>query len=189
MPGHKEIIAFSIDQQKVLWRNDYYNFLFVKDDKVYTFKQRFESRDFYTLDIMTGEMIEELGTDPVQINSMRENLYSADHYKNYYFPETLSSDSFDPVSYNFIQNYVDENVTGNIEYIRFGDLLLMNYHKKDTGFLTNSFYVLDINNRKLVMKEVLNHITKAVVPDSFFIKDDLLFLLKERQQLLVFRIS
>lgn len=189
MPGHKMILAYSIDEQRILWQNDKYNFLFVKDDLIYTFRQLFESRSFFSLDYLTGEMVEELGTDPLPVNSIREKLYSEDNYKNYYFPESLNTDAFDPGRYSFIKSYIDENQTGTVECIKYGEYFLMNYHKKQNSSLTNIFVVLDMNKRKPVMREVINQSSKAIVPDSFFIKDNLLFLLKERQQLVVFRIE
>ena len=44
---------------------------------------------------------------------------------------------------------------------------------------------LDIDNGKVIFEEELNRGVKNFVPDSFFIKDDLLFLLKEKTELLV----
>lgn len=189
MPGHKEIIAFSIDEKKILWENDNYNFLFIKNDRVYTFRQKYDTRDFYALDYLTGELIEELGNDHIPINEMREKLYNEDDYKNYYFPESLSKSSADPLTYRIMEPFLTGEIIGNIEYVSYGDLILMNYHTRESGYLTNTFFVLNTTNRKLILKEVINHFSKAVVPDSFFIKDDLLFVLKDRQELMVYKIS
>lgn len=188
MPGHKTIIAFSIEEKKILWENDQYNFLFTKDEKVYVYRQQFDSREFYTLDYLTGELQENLGSDPVPINKMRETL-NINSFRNYIFPEVLSEESFDSVSYSFIKTYINNEVTGRIECIKFNNLLFMNYHKKENFFLTNTFYALDISRKKLVLKEIINKKIKAVVPDSFFIKDNLLYILKERQLLLVYAIT
>ncbi len=63
MPAHKSIIAFDIHTQSVLWQNDNYVFSFVYNDKVYCYQQRFESRVFFALDYITGDVVEELGND------------------------------------------------------------------------------------------------------------------------------
>ncbi len=47
LPIHTGIIAFHIHSKKILWETEDYNFHFIKDDKIYVFKSKFEGREYF----------------------------------------------------------------------------------------------------------------------------------------------
>jgi len=67
MPHHRGIIAYDIEKKKKIWEDLENTFLFIKNDKVYSFQQNFDGRDFFTLNYTTGEVIEKLGNDSSSI--------------------------------------------------------------------------------------------------------------------------
>jgi hypothetical protein len=192
MPGHKTIIAFDISSKNILWQTDDYNFLFALENKIYAFRQMFEGREFFTLDYLTGKLLEELGTDAARINRIKESLNEDEKYKNYLFPNIFRNETIQDkiIPKTILRIKRDSEVEGNIEYIIYNNLILFNFYKRNQqGSLENVFYAVNIDKDKILMNEKINSNANAYVPDSFFIKDNLLFLLKEKTQVVVYSIS
>ncbi|MGE5498526.1 MAG: DUF4905 domain-containing protein [Syntrophothermus sp.] len=192
MPQHKEIIAWDISSQKILWHNDEYAFLFAHNDKVYGFKPKFEGRSYYSFDYLTGEELEDLGTDSDRINSIRYSINEDEKYRTYRFPEQYRNETVKDIdTKEIINEFVDVSaVKGNVEYVRFGDVLLFNYYSlNQAGKLTNKFMAADMKSKKSLLGLELNSSANAFVPDSFFMRDNLLFLLKEKRELMVYSVQ
>ncbi len=188
MPGHKFIIAYDIDSSKILWQTDKYSFLFIHEDKVYVFRQQFETRDFFTLNYLTGELIDELGDNAIPINNLRESLSDEDKFRNYHFPIIYKEDENLKDIIN--KSVADMRVEGNLEYILFSNFLLFNFFQRNSiGKLENRFIVSDINDSSTKLDEIILSNANSYVPDSFFLKDNLLFVLKEKTKVEVFEIS
>jgi hypothetical protein len=188
MPGHKGIIAFDINSHQILWQRDDYIFLFVYDDKVFCYELKFEGRNFYTLNFKTGELIDSLGEDASPINELREKNISDNIAEGCLFPEPFDiSSGEDERIKNLLQGCKEERVImGKIEYLRVNNLILFNFHEVvDNGKLRNLFKAIEIDSGNVIFEEVLNDETKAFVPDSFFLKDNLIFLLKNKVKVIV----
>jgi hypothetical protein len=79
-------------------------------------------------------------------------------------------------------------ITGKIEYISVNDLLLLSFHSVNSkGTLDNIFKAVDLSNGKFILEELINKETSLFLTDSFFIKDDLLFLLFGKTRLVVYK--
>ncbi len=183
MPDHSGIIAFDINSKKILWQSDGYVFLFIWEEKIYCYKNKFESREYFSLDYKTGNLIDELGENAVLINSLREMSFDSISYESYLFPEPFNI--FDPDNSVFknilIELKNDHVITGNIEYIEMDDLLFFNFHEvQSDGSLINKFKAIEYLTKNVIFEEILNSNTKTFIPDSFFIKDNFLFLLIEK---------
>ena len=192
MPGHKDIIVFDIESQKVLWQTDEYSFLFVYKDKIYCFRQKFEGRDFYVLDINTGDLIEEPENDYMKINMLKNEAENAVDYSVYKFPEVYNADMIKNQSLkNIVHKYtLGSDIEGNIEYVAYGDLLMFNFHSRTEGNgIINKFICADIESGVEVFSEILNLKLNAFVPDSFFVYKNLLILLKEKDSVIVCKLS
>ncbi len=188
MPGHSSIIAFDINTQKINWQNDDLTFLFVHENKVYVYKQKFEGRLYFSLNINNGELIEELGNNANELNSLQEKSVSSNkNYESYNFSEVFNPNSNSPQATEFINEFkIDNVITGNIDAVELPGLLLFNCHSvKADGQLKNVFYAVDIELKKTIFEQVLDESTPVFIPDAFFIKDDLIFLLIEKVKLLV----
>ncbi len=69
------------------------------------------------------------------------------------------------------------------------ELLLFNFHEVNPDkSLKNIFKAVDLSNGKFILEITLNSRANAFAPDSFFVKDDLLFLLIEKTKLGVYKI-
>lgn len=191
MPGHSGITAFDINDGRIKWEISDYSFLFLHSGIVYCYRSKFEGRNFTTFDYKSGTLVEELGDDSEKINKLHERARSEENFKGYYFPDQYFHSDVEPVVSGFLEKIKNENViTGKIEFVHAFGLLFFNYHRVlDNGFLTNVFKAIDIESGKVIFEEKLNDNAKAFVPDSFFIKDMFLFLLKEKSDLIVCKLE
>ena len=188
MPGHADIIAYDLNKNEELWHSDEYLFSLILDDKLYCYKNLYEGRKYFELNCFTGELISELGERYDLIPGLKE-LRDNEIYKGYKFPGiyTHTGNEIDTIIDEIKSNEV---VSGKIDHLETGNLLLISYHTVlDNGKLMNRFKVLDISSKKLILEEILNKEISNYIPDSFFLINDLVFLLKEKETLFVFLIN
>jgi len=191
LPQHNGIIAYDINDKRTLWEDKNKTFLFVNDEKIYAFQQRFEDREFVTLNYLSGEVIDELGTDSDAINLLREDAINSEDFSSYNFPVSLDSglsgiQRGKEVFSKLREEYI---ITGGIEYVLMEDILLFNFHTvNNNNTLKNIFRAVDLLTKKNILEVTLNSRANAFAPDSFFLMDDLLFLLIEKIKLKVYKI-
>jgi Domain of unknown function (DUF4905) len=191
LPGHKEIIALDLVSQKVLWINKELSYLFVANDKVYGFQQGFEERYFTSLDYKTGEKLEDLGTDYLLVNDLRSKSENEKDQNVYLFPRIFSPENEVAEVKNAIETQTKGlNLTGESHYLLYDDLLLFNFHVKEPeGLLTNNFVIVDLPGNSTLISEVLNYKARALYADSFFIYKELLFVLREKNEVIVYQLE
>jgi hypothetical protein len=191
MPAHKSIIAFDINSQSILWQNDNYVFSFVYADKVYCFQQRFESKVFFALDYLTGNVIEDFGNDVSVINQLKEQYEAKFWEQSYFFPEYFNRSNQAEKDYQkYLQKVLtDKVIKGELSFLVIENLLMYNYHEVNrTNKLNNEFVVIDLNKNKTLLKETLDKNLVNLMPESFFVKDNFLFLIVDKTKLLVYSI-
>lgn len=192
MPNHKSIITFDINTASVLWENDGLTYLFYYDGKVVCFKQLFEKRDYFLIDASTGEIISDLGNDHEKIMELRENSIEDYYAEGYLFPVEFRRDLPPETEWEeYLRNYAKKFVIkGSINYVIIDTMLLFNYHEvSDENSFNNIFVAVDLESGKVLMKETLNKKINALMPDSFFVRDNLLFLLFEKTKFGVYLIT
>ena len=189
MPGHKEVTAFDISSQKILWNNEDLSFLFAFGDKVYCFKQGFEERYFYSLDILTGELKEELGDNYQLLNNIRNDAESKKDWSVYGYPKSMSE--AEGLIVEVINKYSSGyEIAGEIEFNTYKNYLMFNFHSKTKeGSFDNHFYLIDLDSRKVLNDEILNKNAPSLFKDAFFVYKNFLFLLKEKNEVLIFNLE
>lgn len=190
MPGHRGIFAFDINTQKVLWEDDEYAFLFMKGDLIYVYKEGFEGRYFYTINLTSGKVVEELGQNPIKINALRDEAESSIDFSNYNFPENFNSSGLDEID-NIISKETDEiEVANSIDFVQYNDLLVFNYHQVGSGKeLINKLKAFDLLKDKEIFSEILNQSANAYAPDSFFLYKNMVIMIKEKKEVIVLEIK
>jgi hypothetical protein len=192
MPAHKSIIAFDILSQSILWQNDSYVFSFVYEEKVYCYQQRFESRVFFALDYLTGNVLEDFGNDASTINKLKEESDAKFWEQNYLFPEYFNRNNSAEMDYQkFLKDILTEKVIkGEISYLNYEGILLFNYHEvAKNNTYTNIFTVVDLIKNKILFEETLDKNLVNLMPESFFVKDNFLFLIVDKTKLFVYQIK
>ena len=181
MPKHRGIFAYDIKTQNPIWENPELIYQFVYDEKLYAFKERFEGKYFYSINPLNGEILEEIGDEAL--------IYEKN--KGYHFPEVIKDSLLeDKRAIDFISKIRNEFViSGNIEFILMNNFLLISFHEVSSkGNFNNLFKAVDLNTGKYILEEVINKETKLYLTDSFFIKDNFLFLLFGKTRLQVYKI-
>ena len=191
MPQHVGIIAMDLNEQKILWENLNNSFLFIWKEKIYCYQQMFEGKKYFSLDYISGSLLEDFGDDATKINKIKKELDESNSYANYLFPISFNSNIAVAANLKEVFQKLRNEFTfsGNIEYVQKNDLLLFNFHVVNPdGNLNNQFKVLDLSSGIYIFEKTLIKETRTFVPDSFFIKDDLLFLLFGKNRLSVYSI-
>jgi len=189
MPEHKQVIAYDIIEQKQIWENLDLSFLTIYENKVYTFKQLFEGREFFALDFITGEVIEELGKDVIPINEILNKAREEEDFSDYKYPESQTEMLDENIKSIIAKETENSVITGDIEVLQFENLLMFNYHFKVEGnWINNNFATYRLDKNKKIISETINKNLNAYVPDSFFIYKNLLILLKNKNEIEVLKI-
>ena len=191
MPAHKSIIAFDILSKSVIWQNDNYVFSFIYDDKVYCYQQRYESRVFFALDYLTGNVADEFGTDAAKLQQSKEKAEKNFVKHNYLFPEYFKrNDDVNEEYQKYLQNVLTNNIIkGEVNYLKIENLLMFNYHEvSKTNTLNNIFTAVDLAKDKILLSETLDKNLVNLMPESFFVKDNFLFLIVDKTKLFVYKI-
>jgi len=191
MPAHKSIIAFNILSKFVIWQNDNYVFSFIYDDKVYCYQQRFESRVFFALDYLTGGFVDDFGNDAAKFQYTKEKAEKDFRKQNYLFPEYYKrKDDANEEFQKYLQNVLTNNIIkGEVNYLKIENLLMFNYHEvSKTNSLNNIFIASDLRKNKILLKETLDKNLVNLMPESFFVKDNFLFLIVDKTKLFVYSI-
>jgi hypothetical protein len=188
MPEHKKIIVYDIYQNKILWQNDDLLFLSIIGNKIYAYKKKFEGRDFYILDFLTGEIIKEIVNAEKEISEIIQNINMED-FSNYSYPNTYSNGDDRNIS-DIIKNETkNKGNVNNIDTLLYNDLLMINYHiKKENNLLDNVFAVYNIDKKKKLVSEYLNKNLNSFSPDSFFCYKNNLMILKNKTELDCYRL-
>lgn len=191
MPKHKGIFAFDIKTKKIFWENSNLTFQFMFRDKMYAYVEEFGGKKFFALNLQDGTVEDELGDNPLLINELRDQSIADNIPAGYLFPEVFSSDSLiENNTFDLISSLkTDFMISGKIEYLLKNGLLMMSFHTvNEKGKLNNIFKAVDLSGRKYILEEVLNKDTSLFFTDSFFVKDDFLFLLFGKTRLEVYNI-
>ena len=189
MPGHKEIIAYDISSNEVLWRNKEHSYLFLYEDKVYCFRQLFEGRQFYTLNYKTGELLDDLGTDTNKVNADYDKSRQEEDYSKFIFPETAEPKDSEVKS---ILNNLKSTlaIVGDVEYNVLENVLLASYHiKQHDDTMANKFGAVNIETGETIVEELLYKNTDSFMTDSFFVYKVFLFLLKGKEEIVIHKIE
>ena len=191
MPKHRGIFAIDIMKKEFIWQNPELIFIFLHEENLYAYKEKFEGRSYYSIDSISGEIIEEIGEDYERINKLKSKSTLTESNNGYLFPEVFDADSVtDDRAIEFIKALRNDfMVSGKIEYLLKDQLFLMSFHTVNSkGSLNNVFRAVDLSKGKYILEEVINKETSLFLTDSFFVKDDLLFLLFGKTRLEVYKI-
>lgn len=192
MPAHKGIIAVDIHSQKELWRNEDYYFSFIGEEKIFVIRQLFESREYLSVNLLTGELIDEPQIEKREIEETKLSTKVQLNYDSYKFPQKRIANESDSLIHEkkFNELLNKEHVVGNIEFISFNESLLISYNVLGKNDLfTNNFKMIDLATGEINYETTLTDQLKAMLSDSFFMKDNYLFLLKGKNSFDVLYLS
>lgn len=203
LPEQGKIHAIDVETGKLLWTNSELNMLFVAGGRVYASRALFDRHLYFALDLKTGQLVSEFGSDARQIDHFRVEERSTTE-EGLIFPEGLTEQSQD---YALVRPIVagqckQEDLRGPVEYIHSSKHILISFHetsptvpsligshkKIHDGRVDNRFFIVDADSQKVLFEETLNHAVSNPVPDSFFMKNDVVYFIREKEHLVAIRL-
>jgi hypothetical protein len=201
MPEPVGIKAVDIRRGSLKWDNMDLIFYFCSDENVYAYKQLFEKRIYYRLNASTGDVEEEYAGDSSAFSlSVLKERQEAGQFRNFRNTEVFSpqsalggADVSEYLSYRF--NKID--TLGDIEYIRFCDYLIYNFHISgginikniSETYYSNRLEIYNLETKSITYEDTLNDKVLAYVPDSFFMKGNVLFYIREKKELVIINLN
>lgn len=196
MPEHRGIRVIDVESGKLLWRNDTLSFWFVDDEILYAHKYLFEKHIGCELDIKTGTILNEYSDNLNLVQELRQKVLQKEsgRRQDVVFPELFDENETDSVVRITVQRITEgKALEGWIEYLSSSDRLIVSQYrqaqnKSESSLLNNILSVYELKNEKMLYNEIIAKDVKTPSPDSFFIKDDLLFFINHQTMLTAIRI-
>jgi hypothetical protein len=194
LPEHMGITAVDVKTGRVRWKNEDLTFLFAESDELYAYKEHFEREIYYKLNSSNGEVLEIYEDENIADSLLElkrfneEKMFAGFTYPKIYIERNESDEKSEKY---FKKRLKEVKYFGELEYINYNDLLIYNFHA-DRGVnlkditahnLSNLLEIYNTNSERIIHDEILNSDALNYVPDSFFIKDGLLFYIKEKKEL------
>jgi hypothetical protein len=186
LPEHRGIFAHDLDTGKPAWNNQELTYWFAYRDHLYARRRQFEKSVGFRLALTTGNVEEEFGDAFEELHPLRRLAAEEDQQPEFRFPEVLEGSERGMGSATFYERAVGKaSVQGNAEFIHRSPYYILNYHVRRKGtesepmLLENRLHVFDDRDGREVYFEVLTDNAHAPTPDSFFVKDDSLYFVKD----------
>jgi hypothetical protein len=188
MPWHKGITAYSVSEKKVIWNNPEITYSFLHQGKIYSSRRLFESAEYYTVDPKTGQIIEELGEDAESFNILKQTFYNSRDYSDYKFPVFYSPGVYDSIFVDGL--HLPDDTLREVEIIDHGNGLIFTSREADGKGRTNQkLNVIDNESQKVVFSDVINKNEENRSLDSFFVYSGYLIVVKNKTEVVVYRLK
>lgn len=196
LPEHKGIFVVDIASGQLRWKNDELTFEFLVDDVICGSKTLFDKRLIYLLNLSTGEIKEILEANDLKISELRNQSVSKHIMGEYHYAGQFVSNEAEPNIRSIIEKETSVKLlVGEIEFLSFGNHLIITYYvrgkEKESadGTLENRLVIYDLHQRKRVFLEILNSNSRFPLPETFFIRNGILYYIKDYHQLIALKIQ
>lgn len=195
MPEHRGLCAYDAETGALRWRNDEATYWFGIGDRLFAYRDFFERRVGYEIDLNTGELKATYDQSLQELHDMRRQAAETERTPEVTLPEILSEGSLEPTMLAFVSRLTKgKGVVGNIEFIQENDILAFNYHvhareaTAQTPFYENHLFVYRYPQGTRLFSDVTSRDLKAQVPDAFFVRRRRLFFIKDQKTLTALRL-
>jgi hypothetical protein len=193
LPAPRGIHAVDMKTGRVRWSDPGRVFLFAFDDDVFTSVEMFEGRHYFILDAGNGALTSDIGQDEERIRDLRSKLNEIDQFADYVYPQPLDEsypgrELIMPLLAGYINNDV---AAGSPDILVHGRLVIAAWHEpaeqalSDGTVLDQYIIVVDKRDGDVLYTEQLNTNISSPSPDSFFVRKDQLFHVKDGRILTV----
>ena len=194
MPGHRGIQAFDSASGVQLWRNDDVAYWFGHENLVIAYRDFFEKRVGYEIDLQSGVLLKTHDTSLEELHAFRRQVAEEQGFPEVKLPEILVEDEADPALVALVRKETaGKELSGRVEYLWQNDVLLFNFHEqkrdnKESLRLENNLIVYRLSGKKRVFADVIGRNLAAYVPDSFFVRHPFVLFIKDQKTLLALRL-
>jgi len=174
-PDDKGLIAYDINQQKILWQYDHFSFACLGSNAVQGY---FTDQEMKTASVSlnTGQILEQsssMKTTGQNISLRRPFQYAAGQ-KHF---ETVAA---------FLEHKLDVKPVTSVEYLEYNELIFVSYYIQENS-LANYLVVLQ-ENGAIVQQKKMDDGLKGLGLDTFFILSGCLFFVRNKCELVSYRI-
>ena len=195
MPEHKGIRAIDAASGAQLWRNDDVSYWFGHDDRVIAYRDFFERRVGYEIDLQSGVLLKTHDTSLEELHALRYQAAEEQSLPEVTLPEIFVEEEADAaLAALVVKETKGKELSGKIEYICHNGFLAFNFHvqrRDDTRVppkLENNLIVYRLPEKKRVFADVIGRNLRGYVPDSFFVKHPFVLFIKDQRVLTALRL-
>jgi len=190
LPHPKHVTAIHMETGHVLWDYPEYTFLYVKDNTVVVEDRQFQQTRCYRLAIENGEILETIeDQETVEVEKSEARLM--DPHMDLTFPEIYNVEQSEHKMFSSLVSGIQrkEQLIDPVEVLQFGDNMLICYHKVKGGKangssrLTHELVIFDHDKQSELYRDTLYDNASAPVPDGFFIRDNVLYYIRNKSEL------
>ena len=172
-PDKKATLAYTLQDAQLVWWNNDFSITAVSDTYVVGFSEKFGKKEL-ALDLRTGNAIEFPITHPeISEPVLRPHHYPSDHVY------------FETVRTFFNQKFNLLPITA-LEYLEYDSLIFISCYLHENDLANYLFVISDDGN--LLLKEKLDDHLKGIGLDTFFILSGCVFFVKNRVELVSYKI-
>ena len=194
MPEHKGIRAFDVTSGVQLWRNDDAAYWFAHGDRVIAYRDFFERRVGYEIDLQSGVLLKTYDGSLEQLHQLRRQASVEQSVPEVTLPEVFVEEKADPTLVVLVRKETKgKEIAGSVEYVRQNDILLFNYHVQSRHGtldpkLENNLVAYRLPNGRRIFADVIGRDLTGYVPDSFFIRGPFVLFIKDQRTLTALRL-
>lgn len=184
MPYHKGLMVYDVYKRKILWKNEYENFLFIKDGKIFTSFSKMLGNEIKSYNIETGETIDNFGIDNQDIENIKYQDTKSYLYENYKYPlyyDEIGNISTKEFINNLATNY--NAILSESEIIENDKYTIVGLQIKNSNKFVNKILVIEFNSKQLI-KEIEANNSEKIIKSCFFVVGKYLFIIKNKNILL-----
>jgi hypothetical protein len=189
MPEHKGIRSFDTVSGVQLWHNDDVAYWFGHEDRVIAYRDFFERRVGYELDLQSGVLLKTHDGSLEELHQLRRKAAEEQSVPEVTLPEVFVEEEVDPALVALVRKETKgKELSGRVEYVRQNDILLFNFHVQSRHRsldpnLENNLVVYRLPNNKRIFADVIGRNLTGYVPDSFFVRRPFVLFVKDQRTL------
>lgn len=177
MPFHKGVRLYSISRKKILWQYDELLFSFIENGKIWVYKPGYDNKTYMKIDPESG-MIEDTPEPEVTNISAAKAGFREFTTKGIIAPEPDSADPDEKRSLVY-----PERAENELYIFRSG------YKETLTGSYDQILYIIRKSDPNHIDELLINENTKLIIPDSWFLRDDVLFVIRDKVVLNLYKLE
>ncbi len=191
MPEAQGVLAIDISSGALRWEQPDVAMLFELNDKLYAQREGYGQKEFFSINTLTGEILEAFGSETDHILSLRALVTDQDQHSQFSIPVTPADESFAAIESILSTTIAETELRGSIDFAEYGDMIVFSYHERITNnpnaalgnLLRNELRILDVVKGEIVYSDTLNAETPYPVPENFFINRGVLIYVKEKTEI------
>jgi len=195
MPQHRGVRAFNVQTGGERWRNDDITFWFATTESLCGYRDFFEKRVAYELDLKSGDVLRSFEDAPRELLDLKSAAVENQDLENVVVPEPYD----DTAASDEIRGLLAKGLrvakpVGPIDVLRHRDCVAFSYYLKasrsqvDRPLFNCNLCVFRVPGGNRIFSEITNSGLALPVPDTFFLRGQRLLYIKDQRTLVSLRL-